>query len=171
MKTINESPYDFFQQGGWTFLGGAGGAISEGVSMIFHVGTLFADDEQSDDEDGSATESEFEADPEDLEESESEAESEYDGSDASDDEGSGSYDDDDSDGEDWDELEKKAAKCMWSPDFLIQDCLTLFMILTADRKRAETNGRHGESDSDDDRPKKSKSSKSAPKTNGKSKRQ
>jgi hypothetical protein len=26
MKTINESPYDFFQQGGWSFLGGAGGA-------------------------------------------------------------------------------------------------------------------------------------------------
>jgi nucleosome binding factor SPN SPT16 subunit len=25
MKTINESPYDFFQQGGWNFLGGAGG--------------------------------------------------------------------------------------------------------------------------------------------------
>jgi nucleosome binding factor SPN SPT16 subunit len=25
MKTINESPYDFFQQGGWSFLGGAGG--------------------------------------------------------------------------------------------------------------------------------------------------
>ncbi len=25
MKTINESPYDFFQQGGWSFLGGTGG--------------------------------------------------------------------------------------------------------------------------------------------------
>lgn len=25
MKTINEDPYDFFQQGGWTFLGGAPG--------------------------------------------------------------------------------------------------------------------------------------------------
>ena len=25
MKTINEDPYDFFQQGGWSFLGGAGG--------------------------------------------------------------------------------------------------------------------------------------------------
>jgi nucleosome binding factor SPN SPT16 subunit len=25
MKTINESPHDFFQQGGWSFLGGAGG--------------------------------------------------------------------------------------------------------------------------------------------------
>lgn len=26
MKHINESPYEFFQQGGWSFLGGAGGA-------------------------------------------------------------------------------------------------------------------------------------------------
>jgi len=25
MKTINENPYDFFQQGGWSFLGGATG--------------------------------------------------------------------------------------------------------------------------------------------------
>ena len=25
MKTINEDPYDFFQQGGWSFLGGAAG--------------------------------------------------------------------------------------------------------------------------------------------------
>ena len=27
MKTINEDPYDFFQQGGWSFLGGAAGLI------------------------------------------------------------------------------------------------------------------------------------------------
>jgi nucleosome binding factor SPN SPT16 subunit len=26
MKTINESPYEFFQQGGWSFLGGPTGA-------------------------------------------------------------------------------------------------------------------------------------------------
>lgn len=25
MKTINEDPYEFFQQGGWTFLGGSAG--------------------------------------------------------------------------------------------------------------------------------------------------
>lgn len=25
MKTINEDPYDFFQGGGWTFLGGSAG--------------------------------------------------------------------------------------------------------------------------------------------------
>jgi len=28
MKTINESPYDFFQQGGWSFLGGGGAEVS-----------------------------------------------------------------------------------------------------------------------------------------------
>lgn len=28
MKTINESPYDFFQQGGWSFLGNAGADVS-----------------------------------------------------------------------------------------------------------------------------------------------
>lgn len=30
MKTINESPHDFFKEGGWSFLGGGGGG--EGVS-------------------------------------------------------------------------------------------------------------------------------------------
>ncbi|KIJ60617.1 hypothetical protein HYDPIDRAFT_32041 [Hydnomerulius pinastri MD-312] len=91
MKTINESPYDFFQQGGWSFLGG-GGAESDA-------------DEESD------TESEFEADPEDLvSEESSNEESAYDGSDASDDSGSASFDDESDDGDDWDELERKAAK-------------------------------------------------------------
>ncbi|KAL4065337.1 FACT complex subunit-domain-containing protein [Scleroderma yunnanense] len=91
MKTINESPYAFFQQGGWSFLGGAGA--------------------ESDAEEESQSESEFEADPEDFEEEESSDEgSAYGGSDASDDSGSGSFDDDESDGDDWDELERKAAK-------------------------------------------------------------
>ena len=40
-------------------------------------------------------------------------ESAYDGSDASEDEGSGSYDDVSDDGDDWDELERKAAKCTY----------------------------------------------------------
>lgn len=39
-------------------------------------------------------------------------ESAFDASDASDDSGSASFDDDESDGDDWDTLEKKAAKCM-----------------------------------------------------------
>ncbi|KAI0721606.1 FACT complex subunit SPT16 [Cerioporus squamosus] len=74
MKTINEDPYDFFQQGGWSFLGGAAGG------------------EESDGDDASDTESEFEAESDESEPSEaSEEESDYfDGSDASDDEGSGS---------------------------------------------------------------------------------
>ncbi|PAV23533.1 FACT complex subunit SPT16 [Pyrrhoderma noxium] len=128
MKTINESPYDFFQQGGWSFLGGSGGG----------------DDQSESDQD--ETESEFEADTDDLISEESEA-SESDYSDASDDSGSASSFDDDSSGDDWDELEKKAAK--------------------SDRKRAET-GRGADSDeSDDDRPKKKKQPAAKPKTNGK----
>jgi len=80
MKTINESPHDFFQQGGWSFLGGAGG-------------------EESDPEDASDSESEFEADPEELVSEESDDNvSEYDASDASDDDASASdFGGDDSD--------------------------------------------------------------------------
>ncbi|EMD38571.1 hypothetical protein CERSUDRAFT_113749 [Gelatoporia subvermispora B] len=117
MKTINEDPYGFFQGGGWTFLGGSPGG------------------DESDVDDDSDTESEFAADEVSSEISESSEESAYfDGSDASDDEGSGSdFGSDDSEGDDWDELEKKAAK--------------------ADKKRVE-NGKGHESD-DSDRPKKS----------------
>lgn len=35
MKTINESAYDFFQQGGWSFLGGANGG--DDVSLLAHL--------------------------------------------------------------------------------------------------------------------------------------
>jgi nucleosome binding factor SPN SPT16 subunit len=76
MKHVNENPYEFFQGGGWTFLGGVGGAESE-------------DSEQSD------SMSEFEAQSDDFAESSSEGESEYSEDVASDD--SGSYGDDDSD--------------------------------------------------------------------------
>ncbi|KAI0080592.1 FACT complex subunit SPT16 [Panus rudis PR-1116 ss-1] len=115
MKTINEDPYEFFQGGGC-------------------------------DPESSESESEFEAEEEDFESSESaEDSSEYDdGSNASDDEGSGSDFDDDSEGDDWDELERKAAK--------------------SDKKKVE-QGRSYDSDGEDsDRPKK----KAAPKANGKS---
>ncbi|CDO70740.1 hypothetical protein BN946_scf184798.g55, partial [Trametes cinnabarina] len=127
MKTINEDPYEFFQQGGWSFLGGAGGG------------------EESEASDASDTESEFEIEEDASESSESsEEESEY--SDASDDEGSGSdFGSDMSEGEDWDELERKAAK--------------------ADKKRTET-GRGNESD-DSDRGKKSTKPKPKGKANGK----
>jgi hypothetical protein len=87
---------------------------------------------QSDPDDASDTESEFEADPEDLVSEESEDDvSDYDASDASDNDGSASdFGGDESDegsicpisrcmliftaaliGDDWDELERKAAKC------------------------------------------------------------
>ncbi|OCB84155.1 FACT complex subunit SPT16 [Sanghuangporus baumii] len=91
MKTINESPYDFFQQGGWSFL---------------RTGTG-EDEEESESE----SESEFAADTDELVESESEdSGSEFDDS-ASDDSGSASsFDEDESSGDDWDELEKKAEK-------------------------------------------------------------
>ncbi|KAJ3572801.1 hypothetical protein NP233_g2845 [Leucocoprinus birnbaumii] len=91
MKHVNENPYDFFQNGGWSFLGGAGGAESEASDV-------------------SDSTSEFEAESEDFAESSSADESDYsDASDGSDD--SGSFEEDESDdGDDWDELERKAAK-------------------------------------------------------------
>jgi len=131
MKTINESPYEFFQQGGWSFLGGATGG------------------DESDGEDGLESESEFEADAEELEEAESsDAESDYAASDSDDFDGGsdGSAGDDSDEGDDWDELERKAAK--------------------SDMKRADPTRKRDSDDSDDDRPKKNKSS---GKSNGKTK--
>ncbi|KAH9079223.1 FACT complex subunit SPT16 [Lactarius deliciosus] len=92
MKTINDSPYEFFRGGGWTFLGGTG-------------------DESEQDEE-SETESEFKAESvqSSIKSSSSDAGSDFDASNASEDEGSGSDFDDESEGEDWDELERKAAK-------------------------------------------------------------
>ncbi|KAF7338622.1 FACT complex subunit SPT16 [Mycena venus] len=135
MKTINDSPHDFFQGGGWSFLGRGNGI-------------------DSDHSDGSESESEFEADSEELQAVESsDDESAYGDSDGGSDEsgsdfgGGGS---DDSEGEDWDELERKAAK--------------------SDLKRADGNKKRDSDDSDSDRPKKKKSpAKSNGKPNGKSK--
>jgi len=127
MKTINESPYDFFQNGGWSFMSRVDGAESE------HS-------------DGSDSESEFEADPEEIEQIESsDDESDFNASDGSESPSFGE-DSDSDEGDDWDELERKAAK--------------------SDAKKVENVKRRGsdDDDSDDDRPKK----KSAPKTNGKS---
>jgi len=127
MKTINEDPYSFFQGGGWKFLPGP----SQGNNS---------------DSDSSSAESEFENEEEAFEESESSSDaSAYAASDASDDIGSGSEFDEESDGEDWDELEKKAAK--------------------SDKKIRE-RGASASDDSDGGRPKK----KSQAKANGKSRR-
>ena len=117
--------------------------------------------------DDSESESEFEADPEDFAASSSSAEeSDYDGSDASDDDGS-SDSGGDSDGapllgwykmsdveigDDWDELERKAAKCTLGAFCRLKHRLTFSV---ADKKRNEPNGKTREHYSDDsDRPKK-----------------
>jgi nucleosome binding factor SPN SPT16 subunit len=68
MKHINESPYEFFQQGGWSFLGGAGGAAVSIFCLKWpHSDVCF----QSDHSDDSDSESEFEADEDDFAEAES----------------------------------------------------------------------------------------------------
>ncbi|KAJ7771766.1 FACT complex subunit SPT16 [Mycena metata] len=132
MKTINDSPYDFFQGGGWSFLGRGNGA-------------------DSDHSDGSESESEFEADSEELQAVESsDDESAYgDANGGSDESGSdfgGGGSDESDEGDDWDELERKAAK--------------------SDLKRADGTKKRDSDDSDDDRRKKKKS---PAKSNGKSK--
>ncbi|CAK7900569.1 FACT complex subunit Spt16p [[Candida] anglica] len=91
MKTVQSDPYQFFADGGWVFLTGDGTSDSEGE-----------DDEES----------EFEVsdvDPSDEDvESEPESEDDYSSDGGSD--ASGSEMDDESEGEDWDEMEKKAAR-------------------------------------------------------------
>lgn len=93
MKHVNENPYDFFREGGWTFLGGAAGA----------------QEEQSSSEE---EESEFEVEESDAFSSESSDDDGSDFGDGSDSDGDASDFDDgsESEGEDWDELERKAAK-------------------------------------------------------------
>ncbi|CAX42465.1 FACT (FAcilitates Chromatin Transcription) complex subunit, putative [Candida dubliniensis CD36] len=91
MKTVLADPYQFFIDGGWSFLTGEG---------------------ESDEEEESDEESEFQAsdeDPQDEDEESddyaSEESDDYSGSDDNDDD-----DDDSESGEDWDTLERKAAK-------------------------------------------------------------
>ncbi|KAF5372890.1 hypothetical protein D9758_001715 [Tetrapyrgos nigripes] len=135
MKHINESPYEFFQGGGWTFLRGTTGGAESDVSN------------------DSGSESEFEAESEDFEESASDNESEVSDANGSDESGSDFGDGSQSDsGDDWDELERKAAK--------------------SDAKRAEAKKARGSDDdlSDDAGPKKKSAKGKAPaKTNGKPK--
>jgi len=134
MKTINDSPFDFFRGGGWTFLGGTG--------------------DESDQEEMSETESEFEAESLQVSsEPSSDAVSDQDDFNASEDEGSES-DFEESDGEDWDELERKAAK--------------------SDKKRVDGGRGKGDDSDDSDRPKKKAPAKSKsqgkPAANGRGKR-
>lgn len=98
-------------------------------------------------------------------------ESAYDGSDASEDSGSASYDDMSDDGDDWDELERKAAKCTCHVRMVWVNMLVLTRVrfcVTADSKRAEGAKARGESDdSDNDRPKKKGAQKGAKGAKGK----
>ncbi|KAK4688063.1 FACT complex subunit SPT16, partial [Tremellales sp. Uapishka_1] len=88
MKTLNDSPYEFYADGGWGFLTGDG-----------------TDDES----DESSEESAFSAESGFDGSSDSDSESDFD-DDASADSGSEDDDDDVTDGEDWDDLERKAAR-------------------------------------------------------------
>ncbi|WEJ94943.1 FACT complex subunit spt16 [Yamadazyma tenuis] len=90
MKTVLADPYQFFVDGGWSFL----------------TGTGESSDEEEEDE-----ESEFEASDDDPSDEEVVSEGEDDYSEAGSDSGSGSEDvGEESDGDDWDEMEKKAAR-------------------------------------------------------------
>ena len=40
MKTINEDPYEFFQQGGWSFLGGSAGGEDVGRGLRFQTAMI-----------------------------------------------------------------------------------------------------------------------------------
>ncbi|CAO1625988.1 unnamed protein product [Sympodiomycopsis kandeliae] len=95
LRTIQDDPYEFFNNGGWSFLQSSDG-----------------DSDSDESESGSAyTESDaFEEISSD--EDSDDAGSDFDGSDASDDDEDGSEGDDseEEEGMDWDELEKKAAK-------------------------------------------------------------
>lgn len=91
MKTVNEDPYDFFVEGGWGFLQSG------------------SDDEGSDE---SESGSEFGSDMDDgQEETDEESDSGSDFGDSAEDEsGSEGFEDESEEGEDWDELERKAAR-------------------------------------------------------------
>jgi len=129
MKTINEDPYRFFADGGWSFLAGPGEPSDQETEESE------VDSEYS--EEGSASESEP-------------SESDFSGSNVSEEDSDMGSDDDD--GEDWDEMERKAAKC----EKFSLSLLTYvdFLHLLADKKKLE-NGKGPRSD-DDDPPRKKK---------------
>jgi nucleosome binding factor SPN SPT16 subunit len=83
MKTVNDNPYEFFKEGGWSFLEADSDASSEESEKgsVFEVTDEFQEEESDEDE------------------------SDYDDDDASDDDGSDM--DVDESGEDWSELEEE----------------------------------------------------------------
>lgn len=153
MKHINENPYEFFAAGGWGFLGASNG-----------------EEQESADESGSESEYEQAPSESDYSEANDSGSNFDDGADASDDEGSGS-DFSGSEGDDWDELERRAAKCEWISRVVDSASVTF---LAADKRTQETKKVKGnESDGSDARPKKKAppkgkaSAKPTTKTNGK----
>ncbi|KAK6200964.1 global regulator of transcription [Scheffersomyces amazonensis] len=91
MKAVQSDPYQFFADGGWSCLTGYG---------------------ESDDEDEEDQESEFEVSDEDPDDESAVSEDDDEEDDYASDSGSGSdfSGDEEEDGEDWDEMERKAAK-------------------------------------------------------------
>lgn len=89
MKTILSDPYSFFADGGWRGLTGEG---------------------DSDEEESEEEESEFEASDDDPSDEEVASEEESEEEDYSSDGSEGSGSDEESEGDDWDELERKAAR-------------------------------------------------------------
>jgi hypothetical protein len=140
MKTVNEDPYGFFAGGGWSFLTGPGEASDHGTEESE------VDSEYS--EEGEPSESEPSG-------------SAFSGSDVSvEDSDMGSAEDDE--GDDWDEMERKAAKCEGFSAFLLVSANLLHLI--ADKKKLE-NGKGHRSD-DDDSPRKKKPAHKSGKASG-----
>lgn len=148
MKTINDSPFEFFKTGGWGFLAQGDDASNGVCSMLISVRAtrLNIDYPVAQSEPESTEESEFEADADDFVESSTDDDSAYDdgdgdGSDGSDAEFNESGTDS---GDNWDALEAKAA--------------------ASDKKKKEAARARGSDESDLDRPKKKNQA------NGKSRR-
>jgi len=144
MKTINEDPYRFFADGGWSFLTGPG-EPSDHETEESEVDSEYS-------EEGSQSESEP-------------SESEFSGSAVSDEDSDmGSAEDDD--GDDWDEMERKAAKCKRYPSCPLA-CVDVLR-LSADKKKLE-NGKGHRSD-DDEVPRKKKPAQKNGKASGSKRR-
>jgi hypothetical protein len=110
MKTINEDPYSFFSGGGWSFLTGPGDA-SDQETEVSEVDSEYS-------EEGEVSESEP-------------SESDFSGSIVSDEDSDmGSAEDDE--GEDWDEMERKAAKCKGFSSSLL--AILIFFIFQPTRR-------------------------------------
>lgn len=135
MKTVNEDPYEFFREGGWSFLAAKDDVCQGGLSFG-SVLIRFAFTQEPGSSDESTDGSEFNASDDAAVSSEEDSASDFD-EDASDDSGS---DDDDaaaSSGEDWSDAEDRLAK---------------------KEVEKKVNGKsRNDSGSESDRPKKSKS--------------